>query len=70
MQSLMGIVRTAIMLVGYLGMLATLAWWMMPVILLVVMPTIILEARFGFLRWNIAYEQSELQRRIGSAPGS
>lgn len=54
--------RSAVTLVSFAGVLATLAWWVVPYLLAVALPGLIVQARFGHRGWTIVHGRTGEER--------
>ena len=63
MTSLTTGARTSLNLLGFVVVLATLAWWVAPLALLITIPGLIVQAKFGRLGWFIFHRRTPEERR-------
>ena len=56
--------RQAFTLVGLLAVLASLAWWVVPALVLTTVPGLMIQSRFGRLGWAIATGRTSEERRM------
>ncbi len=64
LSSLIAGARQCVTLCSYMVVLFTLSWWTLPYILLVTMPGLFIQAKFGRLRWTIQYNRTPEERRM------
>ncbi len=63
-SSLLTSTRQLISACSCMGVLFTLAWWIVPVILVVLLPGLIISAKYGIKGFNIQYERTPAQRKM------
>ncbi len=57
-------VRQLVELLGYLALLATLAWWVSPLLLLLTIPGLFVDVRFGRRTWFVRYGRTQQERQM------
>ena len=63
-SSLIAFVRRLVTVCSYMTVLFTLAWWIVPFILVVLLPGLWINAKYGKKGWSIRYQRTPEERKM------
>jgi ATP-binding cassette subfamily B protein len=64
MSAMLNLARQAIQLSSFLILLVTLSWWVLPYLVVVTLPGLLFQAKFGRMGWRMMRHRSPEQRKM------